>query len=409
MHLTLGILRTSQAVSHALSFFQLDGFAVPAPAQVTQTVGRSLAKQNMKIKTIVILIAFVSLVSCTQPPTESPAASKNEIVQSTGEIVLLDYAFSPSGDKLALFDNSGIYIYDLTSMQKTSFLEFDNSNYTTILSGAVAFSPDGKKLAISGKFDETEFTIWDIESQQPVTAIQGLPKNHFVTEIEFGPNGNSILIRDTNTEVENCQGYISDKVILRSIGENKNLFEMDKCKIYPPLYFRFTDNGRIFLYSGSMSAEHSVYFIESNTGKVISQSVHYWTDEGYHFYDVSPDGSINLVEKDYKTYLLDSKSDNILNSIKSNNVLSSIEGKVVLIYAENSFVVSSYNPNPQWSFWEDGKFKCAYNGVKLSPEIKTSTNREMFAVKESDTELQIWKVSTCEMVGKFQFDKQPWK
>jgi serine/threonine-protein kinase len=40
VHLTLGILRKSQAVSHALSFFWLDGFAVPAPAQVTQTVGR---------------------------------------------------------------------------------------------------------------------------------------------------------------------------------------------------------------------------------------------------------------------------------------------------------------------------------------------------------------------------------
>jgi hypothetical protein len=40
VHLTLGILRQSQAVFYALSFFQLDGFAVPAPAQVTQTVGR---------------------------------------------------------------------------------------------------------------------------------------------------------------------------------------------------------------------------------------------------------------------------------------------------------------------------------------------------------------------------------
>jgi hypothetical protein len=40
VHLTLGSLRQSQAVSYALSFFQLDGFAVPAPAQVTQTVRR---------------------------------------------------------------------------------------------------------------------------------------------------------------------------------------------------------------------------------------------------------------------------------------------------------------------------------------------------------------------------------
>jgi len=38
VHLTLGILRKSQAFSHAFSFFQSDGFAVPAPAQVTQTV-----------------------------------------------------------------------------------------------------------------------------------------------------------------------------------------------------------------------------------------------------------------------------------------------------------------------------------------------------------------------------------
>jgi hypothetical protein len=44
VHLTLGILRTSQAVFHALAFFWLDGFAVPTPAQVTQTVGQFLAK-----------------------------------------------------------------------------------------------------------------------------------------------------------------------------------------------------------------------------------------------------------------------------------------------------------------------------------------------------------------------------
>jgi len=43
-HLTLGILRKSQAVLHASSFFWLGGFAVPAPAQVTQTVSLPLAK-----------------------------------------------------------------------------------------------------------------------------------------------------------------------------------------------------------------------------------------------------------------------------------------------------------------------------------------------------------------------------
>jgi hypothetical protein len=38
VHLTLGILARFQAFFYALSFSWLDGFAVPAPAQVTQTV-----------------------------------------------------------------------------------------------------------------------------------------------------------------------------------------------------------------------------------------------------------------------------------------------------------------------------------------------------------------------------------
>jgi len=46
VHLTLGILRTSQAVFYALAFFWLDGFAVPAPAQVTQTVGQPRGKSH---------------------------------------------------------------------------------------------------------------------------------------------------------------------------------------------------------------------------------------------------------------------------------------------------------------------------------------------------------------------------
>jgi hypothetical protein len=47
VHLTLGILPQSQAVSYALPFFQLDGFAVPAPAQVPIT---AVVKVPSKIK-----------------------------------------------------------------------------------------------------------------------------------------------------------------------------------------------------------------------------------------------------------------------------------------------------------------------------------------------------------------------
>jgi hypothetical protein len=52
VHLTLGILRKSQAVFYALAFFWLDGFAVPAPAQVpitcsVKSLGCNLGNQTL--------------------------------------------------------------------------------------------------------------------------------------------------------------------------------------------------------------------------------------------------------------------------------------------------------------------------------------------------------------------------
>jgi len=46
VHPTLGILRKSQAVFYAFSFFTSDGVPPPAPARVTQTVGQPRAKHE---------------------------------------------------------------------------------------------------------------------------------------------------------------------------------------------------------------------------------------------------------------------------------------------------------------------------------------------------------------------------
>ncbi len=53
MHLTLGILRTSQAVFRALSFFWLDGFAVPAPAQVPTRASRKLLGVSLQLEVLI--------------------------------------------------------------------------------------------------------------------------------------------------------------------------------------------------------------------------------------------------------------------------------------------------------------------------------------------------------------------
>jgi hypothetical protein len=48
VHPTLGIRRHFQAFSYASAFFQSDGVPPPAPAPVTQTVGRLPCKTGVK-------------------------------------------------------------------------------------------------------------------------------------------------------------------------------------------------------------------------------------------------------------------------------------------------------------------------------------------------------------------------
>ncbi len=70
VHLTLGILRQSQAVFYALAFFWLDGFAVPAPAQVTQTVRRlpyeTISKTEKEYEQMMSLDDFAVLAGAVQ-------------------------------------------------------------------------------------------------------------------------------------------------------------------------------------------------------------------------------------------------------------------------------------------------------------------------------------------------------
>jgi hypothetical protein len=99
VHLTLGILRKSQAVFYALTFFWLDGFAVPTPAQVTQTVGR-LAHQNImknfrkdelskNIPNLISILLGIIAVSLSWRAYQVSAETKEVVLQQMRPNILL--------------------------------------------------------------------------------------------------------------------------------------------------------------------------------------------------------------------------------------------------------------------------------------------------------------------------------
>lgn len=57
---------------------------------------------------------------------------------------------------------------------------------------AVAFSPDGKRLATASGTSEESVKLWDLEIRQEVATLQA-PGIAFQS-IEFSPDGNAILV-----------------------------------------------------------------------------------------------------------------------------------------------------------------------------------------------------------------------
>ncbi len=94
-------------------------------------------------------------------------------------------AFSPDGELLAVSTGIGVWIYDVkTTEERALFLATDHSFFR----GAVAFSPDGTKLA-SGSMDNT-VKLWEVSARANIGTLQG--NNHWVRDLAFSPDGTKL-------------------------------------------------------------------------------------------------------------------------------------------------------------------------------------------------------------------------
>jgi hypothetical protein len=146
-----------------------------------------------------------------------------------------------------------------------------------------------------------------------------------------------------------------------------------------------------------MGPLHSVSLIDINTGQILFEEDRDWDQDG-HFYSISFDGDINLIERvedrKHVTYLVDSNS---------KKVLDVIEGKIVFFRDKDSYVVNNYGAGP-WDFREDGESICTYSSIDLSPQVKVSTNHEIFAFIDHYSDIQVWDVTTCKLKYTLHYD-----
>jgi hypothetical protein len=125
VHLTLGSLRKFQAVFYAFSFFWLDGFAVPAPAQVTQSVSPFFwqrKKDSMSVKMGIQKRQWLILFLVLSLPILLNAVAIQQEIGASGMLQLLSGTYQPSNPNSPLASLSKILMSSLLIIALLGFL-----------------------------------------------------------------------------------------------------------------------------------------------------------------------------------------------------------------------------------------------------------------------------------------------
>lgn len=108
----------------------------------------------------------------------------------------VDVAFSPDGTRLASIGDDGtIKSWNAFSGEELMTMKAEGSDPSTAVPRAVAFSPDGKKLASS---DATEVALWDTATGELLAMLQGRSAGHTtgynlgVGQVSFSSDGRHV-------------------------------------------------------------------------------------------------------------------------------------------------------------------------------------------------------------------------
>ena len=346
---------------------------------------------------IVLLIVPALLPSCS--PLSTSTTTEAPFNDTHIEEILLDYAFSPDGATFGIYTNGGVYLYDLATTQETTFIEFDNKDNqaSLIKGGAIAFSHNGMQIAVSGRFKGDPIKIFDANTYEHISTISLNLPEYKVTELEFSPTGESIVIR--NTWESMCHGP-EDKLTLYGFAAQEIVFEVDKCAIYPPIRFHFTKDEILFLYLQNMSPEYEAYFVDTITGEIVNYPCQWGENDG--FFGSSSQSNIQLLQECF--------------SIETVDKISSI-GNTLLFPNINRYIIKNYSSETKdgeypIELWENGERVCEFETTRGYPSIKASANEQIFAFGDSylierntyDYQLFVWNVGSCEKTGVWQFD-----
>lgn len=357
------------------------------------------------------LFIFIIILLCACKSPEKSLAVVTDIVPSPIALldeqniqakVILDVALSPDSSTLAIYANTGIYLYDIETLEKIVFQEVGNDDFrsrlqfrddeydTKLLAGAIAFSPDGKKIAVSDKFADRPIVVWEINSGNQVAVIRDIPNGYYVRGLEFSPTGDAIFIRSTYPWSMKCEQAEENLALIAfdttDLFHPKKVLKKAQCGFVPATY-RFTDSGDFYLFRRSMASTYSVTHANSAREIVLDEEFAY---EDGELYDVSPEGNLLAIAN------YDEQRGTKLVDAETRKILTIVYNEVRFFRDDTQFLVHGFVDN-KWELWSNENIVCTFDGIIGSPGWKISLDGKTFVVVTSNNDIQIWNISNCQI------------
>ena len=313
------------------------------------------------------------------------------------DVYVLDIAFSPDGNHLAVAGDFGILLYDTRIVDKPIKIE-ENTGIVR----SVAFSPDGKVIA-SALLHGT-IRLLDTNTRELIRTINARTRKEdkklLIWGILFSPDGNTIISRH-NGQVENAihlwdidtgkllhtlSGHtklINDMAICPetkiiaagSFDESVCLWDADTGKLLHilsgPTYFgnsvAFSPDGRVIV-SGSGSLSKTLRLWDVNTGYLL----HSLTNEAIHSVNsvaYSPDGRTIASYDGFVIILWDVKTGKILRKFRERYGATSV---IKVVFSPDGRTIASlgYNEVNLWNVNPGRHLRTLISGNKNVPSLK---------------------------------------
>ncbi len=239
---------------------------------------KAAKKLFQMIATLLILSNFtIPASSCASFNTSSPNPIETlspdnvndwKLLYTLGTKPIHDYALNPTKPELIYSNEDGVFLYDFVSEISSPFFKKQSSSPHRFKSCGLAYSPDGKYLAIG----DSNIYIYDLSSDDysSIKIIDKLRNRNDFSSLEFSPDSKHLVVRGSGSmsEAAACDGgggilyslvdlmldsepSLSDSSLFeeRIFSEltYEVIYEKTLCTLPSYVYHTFSDDGNLVL------------------------------------------------------------------------------------------------------------------------------------------------------------------